>query len=602
MAGRIAGIATLLTLLVGGSAHAEKALTVSASLSERRVLVGDVVNLRIRAVARVNGNISVTVPRVKGLAELSRSSSEGTSVSWSSDSGQQVTREQTLVVQLQANTAGTIQIPAVSAKVGRLSATSQALVLVVQGQEAIAAQATHAQAGQVVPPQADEMNLFTRYRLNKGSAHLGEQVLLDLEIFATPNRNFSLDEVPPMPELDEFWTEAVFKPERLTKTTEVVAGRRYDVYRLWRVALFGLSAGEHTLPPIALSFSSGRSLFRNGQRMKVRTTPVTLTVSPLPSEGRPKGFSSTNVGQYRLQTTVDARTLPAGKALVLKVILSGMGNIENAKLPALSKLPGFRAFPPNVTTDTQNSLNGLQGTKTAEILLMPTQGGRLQIPSLTLPVFDPGRGDYQRLSTPSIPILVQGTPERVATVSAAQPEPEVQPLKLRPVHVRADILAWTAPPYRDRLFWAGLAGPPLLFMLLLLFERVWARTQHITPAHERKAVARDAKVRLQEARDKASAGNMAEAYAAFVDALFTLGSQRMQVSLQGLTTEQVCEEFANHGVTEAVVAQLEKELKTADYARFASGALENLDTEAVLSNWETLLAAVEDLATKETQS
>ncbi len=602
MAARIAGAATLLTLLVSGSAQAEKALTVSASLSERRVLVGDVITLQIRAVARINGNIQVIVPRVKGLAELSRSSSEGTSVSWSSNSGQQVTREQTLMVQLRANSAGNLKIPAVIAKVGNLTVTSQPLLLVVQGQAAIAAQATHAQAGQVVPPAADELDLFTRYRLNKGSAHLGEQVLLDLEIFATPNRNFSLEEVPAMPELDGFWTEAVFKPERLTKTTEVVAGRRYDVYRLWRVALFGLTAGEHILPPIGLSFSTGRSLFRNGRRAKVRTIPVTLTVSPLPSEGRPRGFSSTNVGQYRLQTTVDAKTVPAGKAIVLKIILSGMGNIENAKLPALPQIPGFRSFPPNVKTDTQSSLSGLQGIKTAEILLMPTQGGRLQIPSLTLPVFDPGRGDYQRLSTPSIPILVQGTPEATATVTAAEPEPKAAALKLRPLHVRADVLGWKAPPFTRRLFWAGLAGPPLLFMVLLLLQRLWARTQHKTPAHQRKAVARDAKARLQQARDRANEGKMAEAYAAFLDALFTLGSQRMQVSLQGLTTEQVCEQLRLHGVTETVLAQVKTELETADYARFAPGALENLDTTAVLGKWQDLLAAVEELATKETQS
>ncbi len=47
-------------------AHAAGELTIDVSLSDREVIVGDVVSLQVRTVSKINGNISVVVPRVPG--------------------------------------------------------------------------------------------------------------------------------------------------------------------------------------------------------------------------------------------------------------------------------------------------------------------------------------------------------------------------------------------------------------------------------------------------------------------------------------------------------------------------------------------------------
>lgn len=585
-------------LLLSSTASAAGEITVQTTLSESKVLVGDVVSLQVQSVARVNGDIQVQMPRVEGLTELSRSTSEGTSISWSSGGGQQITRTQTLSIELQADAAGTLQIPAVVARVGSFTARSKPSVLVVIGQEALTQQASKAEAGRVAPPDPNEQNLFVRYRLDKSEAYLGEQVLLDLEVFANARRNFSIEEVPGPPELDGFWKEIVYKPDRLTRRVETVAGRRYHVYRVWRVALFGLTAGERTLPPVRLSFSSGSGFFSSGRKLRVRTKPVTLSINPLPTEGRPRDFVSTNVGAYRLTTSVDAKVVPAGKAVLLKVALSGAGNIDNAKLPELPPVDGFRAFPPNVKTDSNGDISGVRGTKAAEILLMPTRGGRLEIPSLTVAVFDPGKAAYVPLSAPSIPVLVKGepAPAPAATIAKAPSAPdEREQVELRALHMRADLSTSSEPPYRTPSYLAALIAPGALFLLLLLFERIVALTRRQTPAHRRRAVAKDAKARLQQARAEAEAGRLAEAYSAFVDALFTLGSQRLQVALQGLTTEQVSQALRAQGASEDLAARIAKELETADYARFAHGALDGASKEDVLARWEAILSEVEAL-------
>ncbi|MCB9648831.1 MAG: protein BatD [Deltaproteobacteria bacterium] len=593
MTALLAGFATL----SAGAAHAADALTVTAELSERQVLVGDVVTLQIRAVATVNGDIQVQVPRVDGLSELSRSSSEGTSISFSSVGGQQVRREQTVAVELQADKAGTLSVPAVVARVGGQQARSQPLTLVVVGQEDLQSGAAVA-PGEVVPPDPNEQSLFARYRVDRSQAYLGQQIVVDLEIFASPRGNFSLEEVPKPPELDGFWSEILYKPERLTRSVEKVAGKSYHVYRLWRVALFPLTAGEASLPPVRVTYSTGRGMFGGGKRGRVRTKPVALEILPLPTQGRPSDFVSTNVGSYSLSASVDANKVPAGKAVVLKVQLRGDGNIKNAKLPELPELDGFRAFPPTVSSDAKPQLAGMTGSKTAEILLMPTRGGRLSIPGLSLPVFDPVKKAYERLTTPSIPVVVEGEPAPAAApppTVGATPAPVPQD-QLRPIRFRSDLLATPAPPSEQAWYWAVVASVPVLFLLLLGLERLIRGARAETPERRRRAVARGARARLAEARRLAEAGQGAEAYAAFTDALFDLGTERLQVALRGLTTEQIVATLKARGASDELAQRVQHELEQADYARYVPGVASGV--AGSLEAWEGILSEVGALGEK----
>ena len=57
---------------------------------------------------------------------------------------------------------------------------------------------------------------------------------------------------------------------------------------------------------------------------------------------------------------------------------------------------GFREFAPTITDKVEPDGEGLHGTKTAEILLMPERGGRLEIPSIDMTIFDPDEKRYRK--------------------------------------------------------------------------------------------------------------------------------------------------------------------------------------------------------------
>lgn len=589
-------------LLSAGLARAEEPLTVDATLSDTSVLLGDILTVQLQAVARVDAQVAVRLPPIDGLTEINRSRSEGTSISWT-NAGQSITRQVTVSVEYSADRAGKIEIPPFVAQAGTYTARTKPTVIEVVATKDIVAPSTG--AGEVAPPSGAERRLFVRYRLNKAEAYLGEQVLMDLEIFAAPGQGFSVEDIGAPPELDGFWKEIVDRPQRLKRRRTTVGGRPYDVYRVWRMAMFPLAAGEKTIPPNAITFSMGRSLFGSGRRIRRRPLPAKLEVKPLPTEGRPADFSNNNIGQFALKASVDHDKVPAGKAVLLSIELSGRGNVTNARLPEIGQIDGFRVFPPTVKDEPTLSSSGVKGKKVAEILLMPTKGGRLEIPSFSMTIFDPDVGEYRLLSTRSIRIVVTGDPSEIVAKSLSpelpgKPRPEkIARSDLRPLRFRARLLSGRPAIWKRPAFVALLAGPPILFILAIALELLIARARRETPASKRKAASALARQRLEAARTAAEAGDVTTAYAELAAAVTELGSIKCGVALRGLTTEQIASALTERGAPAELVLRLTEELEAADYARFAAGRTSV--PEASIEHWSKLLEDLDAWRPKEVE-
>ena len=435
-----------------------QALTVQTALSDPVVPVGDTVTLQVTVTARISGAIEVRLPQVDGLTETSRQQSQSQSVSWSS-SGQQVLTQQVYTVEYRANRPGEFQIGPVTARVGRRRAQSTPVTVRVQRGQAPAAKADDATPNEVAAPGPGESSLFLRYRVNRSEPYLGQGVLLDLEVISDPNQqNFQVEETTGLPEVEGFWTQILEQPRRLKPKRVKIKGREYVSYRIWRAALYPLKAGTLTVPTVKMEFRRGGGLFTRGRLMRRFTRPLRLNVKPLPSEGRPSNFVSTNVGRYKLTATVDQRRVKAGKALLYTLRLSGRGNISSAKLPTLGRVANFRVFAPTVRDEVKTSAAGVRGFKEAEYLLMPQKGGKLTIPSVSLTTFDPLKGKYRTLKTKPIRVTVVGTPDpstapepaAVAAMTADAATPES--MTLRPLRFTSSLSSPSSPPWRHAWF------------------------------------------------------------------------------------------------------------------------------------------------------
>lgn len=577
---------TLMGVLFAATpAAAQPKLTVEASLSEPEVGVGDVVTLTIRAVALVNGNILVEMPGVNGMTVVGRGESTQMSMSWTS-AGQQVRRVKTVQVELSADRAGLATIPPVKASVAGASAASRPLKITVRGDTALPPAA--AGSGDVVPPTTGEGDLFVRYRLSRGDAWLGQQVLLDLELFATPRLSFQVDSIPDPPDLDGFWMEVLERPKRLTPRTESVAGKNYQVFRAWRLALFPLQAGPRVLPSVAVSFRiGGNGIFGGGRRARRKTRALELGVQPLPEAGRPAGFSPSNVGNFALSVVADPKIVEAGKAVVLTVRLSGEGNLKSARLPELGAVDGFRVFPPTAKEDVELRVTGVRGTKSAEILLVPERGGRLSLPELSLPVFDPLGGRYEVLRTEPIEIQVRGEPPPPAATAETDdtPGPSTE-AKLAPLRFRAQLERPPVAPWTRTEWWVVLTLGPLLWAGAAAMRRLDTNKDHEATA---RAAARqsEASSRLSELE---AAPDLVTASAAFAEALHAHALVHLGSGTRGATTEEVERQLVEAGASSDYAAQVRAALEAGSYARYAPDGAGDLASS--ISGWVALVEAL----------
>lgn len=585
-------------------AFANDEVEVRAEVSPRTLAVGDVVSVSITATAHVEGGIEIDVPEVSGLVELSRSQAESTSIAWTGR-GQSITREQHLALELSAERAGTFQFGPITAQVGGAVAQTKTFSIEVRGSGAAAASTpvvSPAEATSVLRPSDEEKDLFVRYRVDRGSAYLGQQILLDLEIYANPRLNFGVEELPPPPSIDGFWTEVVDQPQRLERRRVTVDKKRYDLFRVWRVALFPIEAGQRTIPAAQATFSQNRSIFQSGSRLRRRVPSIAVEAKDLPATGRPADFKTTNVGAYTLRSSVDQTNVPAGKGVVLKIVLSGEGNIKSARLPEIGEIDGFRVFPPAISDSANTSPEGVAGEKTEEILLVPTRGGKLTIPAFSLSIFDPERAEYFRAATHPIVVTVSGTPsvsaEASATSSTPEPPASVRPQPtqtsgLRPLHFRSALNVERPPVHKDPRLLALFFASPSVFLALTFLFSIKNRLRQDSPATQRRSALKRVTQRLQQAQTVASSGRLDEAQRTFHEGLIDYLQEKTSANMSGLTIERVASTLAQLGAPDDLIDRVRRELEAGEYARFAGGIQPTSTQERAGERWSKL---IEDLA------
>ena len=579
------GVVSALAVTLPGLARGE--LTVQVELSKTSARVGDIVTLDVRAVSTVNAEVDVEVPPVPGLPVIGRRSSTQMSMSFGGG-GQRVRREKTVRLELSVDTPGDKTLPPVTARAGGETARSAPLTLRVEAAAPVRPQKPT--AGQVAPPAPSEARLFLRYRLSDSQVFLGDQVLLDLEIFADPTSSFQVESIPDPPDLDGFWVEVLDRPQRLTPRIETVQGRRYQVFRAWRMALFPLEAGPRVLEPISVRFQAGGSLFGGGRRIQRNTRPLELEVLPLPETGRPAGFSPENVGTYALGARVDRTKVEDGKAVVLEVTLSGVGNVKSARLPELEEVEGFRVYPPNVREQVDLQTTGVRGTKTAEILLVPVDTGRFTIPALTLPVFDPLAEGYDVLSTEPIDLTVEGASPRPSpppTTARGQAPSSGGGPDRRPVRFAVRLDPPAPGPWESPVWWGVLGLGPLMWGGAAGFRR-WRGRPRDREREREIAAARRAGEQIEVARTALREGRPADAAAAFTDALYARARAEWQVDLQGLTSQDAGATLAAAGLEAEAADAVSAALERASFVRFTPLPPEG-DLAEELEGWSRLL-------------
>lgn len=330
--------------------------------------------------------------------------------------------------------------------------------------------------------------LFVIAEADKTGAFVGEPVSVTWWLYnAAVVQQWQIVAVPKLP---EFWSEE----RQRSDTPERVYVGNHLVQRvpIRRVTLFPLRSGTLRVGGVAIEASilrrSRRGPFAMFEGELIETSftsaPVDLAVKPLPP-----GPPVDAVGDLTL--TCERPVQANGGPVVVRVSLVGVGNVRAANPPRFEKAVAgtVQVEGGEVVVSREDASFGM--SRQWRYLIFPEKAGPLEIPPLSMRVFDPASGERRELRC------------GLAYVNAltSQP-PEVQ------------TPAAAAPPVRPR--WPWLAGGMALLLALLmavprlrrelaLRREVRALLRDATPAQIRTRLEERVKIDMHESSDRGDA-------------------------------------------------------------------------------------------------
>ena len=479
------------------------------------------------------------------------------------------TRELTYV--LYAKQAGTFTIGPLQLEMdGEYYQTKSITVEIVSG-------TSSAQTGQADKP------IFVLARTDHERAYVGQQVTVSYDLFyRIQPHNVSFNKLPTFV---GFWTEDLFVAQQLESHQEMRGGVSYNVAPLRRVALFPTGAGTHAVGTLAVScdipqqrsrrggvlddFFAGDPFFGRSRSLLLQSEELQIEVLPLPEQGRPAEFTGA-VGRFQLSVEAQPTQVAVGDPVTLRVLVEGEGNMAAVQPLQVDAATGVKLYDPKVEEEERITNGVYGGHRLFEYIVIPEQGGTLNIPPLRFAYFDPYKASYEVLESNPITIYSEGSVEEEGvSYGLSRRDIEAVGEDIRYIKPDAEVLGAGSTLYNSYWFWTLQGALPLAFFALLVWQRHQRRLQgDVAYARQRRAKG-EAGRRLARADTLLAAGTEAEFYGEVRAAVLEFVADRLNLAAAGLTIEVCAEVLAVRQVEAETIAALSDLLRRCDFARFA---------------------------------
>ncbi len=225
------------------------------------------------------------------------------------------------------------------------------------------------------------------------TVYVGQQVTYEVGVFIDQQLRLRLRRNPEFvpPEPQGMLAYDLPSPAGALPTRRVGA-RSYETHT-FRRALFPLAAGRYEIPRAQLVYSLPLSLsfFSREETRTLLAEALAVVARPLPAA--PIGYTGA-VGDLQLEAAVDSTQARVGNPLVLTVRVAGRGNVPLFPRPAVTVAWGtLVAAQERVHLDS--TATDVRGAKDFDWLLTPHDSGRVTLPPVRYPYFNPYTERYE---------------------------------------------------------------------------------------------------------------------------------------------------------------------------------------------------------------
>jgi tetratricopeptide (TPR) repeat protein len=592
---RLAISALLLVSLTGGA----WANRFEAKVSSDSVTLADTVQLNVTLERDGNAALESYRPPSTPDFDVLRAVEGGQQLSWTVVNGvQSVRMVEEHVYLLRPKKKGALVIGPAIARLGGQELKTQAITVrvgaVPKNMINVSPQ------GPVVAPLPapnirKDAEIHVEATADKTRVYVGEQVNVAWRLWAASDilRYRTIAD----PKTDGFWVEDL-TPKARGWERQYANGRDYQVLLLSERALFPLRPGKLPVTPLREEVTTMQSAMFATASDVAQSQPLEIDVRPLPSDGRPSGFPTANVGKFEMKAAIDRTRVAAGDAVTFKLTLSGVGNVHGLKAPKLFDKgdgpDGWRAYEPTLRENIQRGTE-ISGEKVLTYLLLPQRGGRLTIPALELPYFDPKTGHYEVARTGAFEVDVEGDPKRAEQSAASNPGENLLQRQIRPLHTRASVSTRIG----ERLFESPrlravlLLAPPAIWLLVIIVDALRRRLGKDTPRSRRRRARANARRRLRVAEYHIKAQRPPAFFGECARAIYEHLEFRLGGKVESFTLDELRTHLLGKGFSPETAEAIVRELENCDFARFAPSASGPGEMRAALRRVRNLLGFIE---------
>jgi hypothetical protein len=309
------------------------------------------------------------------------------------------------------------------------------------------------------PAEASDKEVFVTSEVDNNKPYVNQQIVYTLKFYRRVRvANARLTESP---SFEGFITEQL---EKEKEYQTVINGKQFMVTEI-KQALFPAQAGILTITPSTLQcdvvirrqrrgggvndpfFDDSFFGFSQTEQKILRTTPIEVTVKPLPEEGKPRDYTNL-VGEFRAAAEISKKKLEVGESATLTLTLTGTGNLKSSQGMKLENLEGFKVYDDKPSFEQQVTGGQVGGTLVIKKALVPLKEGALQIPAIAVSSFNPQSGKYEtaRTEPQTLEVLPAKEKEKLQVAEAEKPDTAKQEIKIigkdiLPIHTAVDVMS-----------------------------------------------------------------------------------------------------------------------------------------------------------------
>ena len=174
--------------------------------------------------------------------------------------------------------------------------------------------------------------------------------------------------------------------------------------------IFPKEAGNVEIEPVS-------AMVKTPEISKIVSNKVKINVKTLPKDS-PENFKNA-VGKFHVSIKEIAKTEPleVNKPIDVLVKISGLGNLDEDKLPKLLESKDYTFFKPQIISKLSTNKEGVKGSITAKYVVIPKHEGKINISTEPFSFFNPELNQYIDLGVKSIVLNVLNSAQIAAQKS-----------------------------------------------------------------------------------------------------------------------------------------------------------------------------------------